>query len=80
MWVSTQAAENERKKAGAAITLIFKIYFWLRWVFVAAPGFLQLEQGPLSSCGARASCCGGFSCCGARAPGHMSFSSYGAQA
>ena len=30
---------------------------------------LVAEQGPLSSCGAPASCRGGFSCCGAQALG-----------
>ena len=29
------------------------------------------KQGLLSSCGARASHCGGFSCCGAQALGHV---------
>ena len=33
-----------------------------------------------SSCGARASHCGGFSCCGTQAPGHRGFSRGGAQA
>ena len=45
MWVSTQAAENEREKAGAAITLIFKIYLWLRWVFAAVPGLSPVRAG-----------------------------------
>ena len=44
------------------------IYFWLRWVFVAARGLsLVVASGGYSCCGARASHCGGFSCCRSRA-------------
>ena len=52
--------------------LIFKnIYFWLPWVFVAAGLSCSWgEQGLRSSCGTRASRCGGFSCCRARALRH----------
>ena len=39
MWVSTHAAENEGEKAGAAITLIFKISFWLCWSLLLCPSF-----------------------------------------
>ena len=46
------------------------IYFWLRWVFVAACGFLQLWRAGATLCrGARASHCSCFSCCRARALG-----------
>ena len=42
------------------------VYFWLRWVFVAAhPLSLAAARGLLLSCGARAACCGGFPFCGA---------------
>ena len=46
--------------------LIFLLYFWLCWVFVAAWAFfLVVSSGGLHSCGnARASLCSGFSCCG----------------
>ena len=47
---------------------ILFIYFWLRWVFIAAHG-LSLVAVRTLCCGMRASHCGGFSCCGARAPG-----------
>ena len=43
-----------------AMSLYF-FFFWLRWVFAAARAF--------SSCGERASHCGGFSCCRAQALG-----------
>ena len=46
------------------------IYFWLRWVFVAACGHsLVAASRGYSSCGARASHCSGFSCCRAQALG-----------
>ena len=46
------------------------IYFWLRWVFVAARGLsLVAARGATLRCGGRASHCGGFSCCRARALG-----------
>ena len=49
---------------------ILFIYFWLRWVFVAARGLsLVVASGGYSSLRARASRCGGFSCCRARALG-----------
>ena len=42
------------------------VYFWLRWVFVAAhPLSLAAARGLLLSCGAQAACCGGFPFCGA---------------
>ena len=46
--------------------LIFLLYFWLCWVFVAAWAFfLVVASGGLHSCGnAQASLCSGFSCCG----------------
>ena len=48
---------------------IYLFYFWLHWVFVAAHELsLVAASGGYSSCGARASHCGGFSC-GARALG-----------
>ena len=52
--------------------LTFKnfIYFWLRWVFVAAHGLsLVVVSGATLYCGARASHCSGFSCCRAWALG-----------
>ena len=46
------------------------IYFWLRWVFVAARGLsLVAESRAALRHGVRASHCGGFSCCGAQALG-----------
>ena len=49
---------------------ILLIYFWLRWVFVAARRFsLVGESGATLRCGERASHCCGFSHCGARALG-----------
>ena len=40
------------------------IYLWLQWVFVAAQAFSRWgEHGLLSTCGVRASYCGGFFCC-----------------
>ena len=43
--------------------LVFFFVFWLHWVFVAAHGLsLVAASGGYSSCGARASHCGGFSC------------------
>ena len=59
-----------------------QIYFRLWWVFVAACGLsLVLASGGLpSSCGARASHCGGFPCYRAQALGQVGFSSRGARA
>ena len=49
---------------------ILFIYFWLCWVFAAAPGLsLVVASGATLCCGTQASRCGGFSCCGARALG-----------
>ena len=46
----------------------FSIYFWLRWVSVAAHGIsLVAVSWAALGCGAWASLCGGFSCCGAQA-------------
>ena len=47
------------------------IYFWLRWVFVAARGLSLVagERGLLFVAVRRLLICGGFSCCGARALG-----------
>ena len=57
------------------------IYFWLRWVLVAARGLsLVVASGATVRHGARASHCGGFSCCGVRALGHAGFSSCGTRA
>ena len=42
--------------------LILFIYFWLRWVFVAARGLSLVAASGGYSCGTRASHCGGFSC------------------
>ena len=48
------------------------IYLWLCWVFTDVQTSSSFdEQGLLSSCGVRASHCGGLSCCGARALGHV---------
>ena len=55
--------------------LIFKkinlfIYFWLRWVFVAAHGLsLVAASRATLRCGVHASHCVGFSCCRAQALG-----------
>ena len=52
------------------LTFFNIIYFWLRWVFVAAHGLsLVGRAGATLYCSARASHCGGFSCCGAQALG-----------
>ena len=52
-------------KAGFSRVIKKKItWFWLCWVFIAAWVSCG-EWGRLSSCGVRASHCGGFSCCGA---------------
>ena len=49
---------------------IYFIYFWLRWVFVAAWAFLPFGgAGATLHCGAPASRCGGCSCWGAQALG-----------
>ena len=59
---------------------ILFIYFWLRWVFVAARGLSRVVvSGGYSSCGAQASHCGGFSLrsMGSR---HVGFHSCGTQA
>ena len=50
---------------------ILFIYFWPRWVFVAARrlSLVAARAGAPLSCGAQASHCGGFSCCGAWALG-----------
>ena len=57
-------------------SFILCIYFWLRWVFVAACGLsLVVVMGATLHCGAwashcvRASHCGGFFCCRAWALG-----------
>ena len=61
--------------------LIKWIYFWLRWVFVVAHGLSLVAVGrDYSSCGARASRCGGFSCCRAQALGCQGFSSFSSRA
>ena len=52
------------------------IYFWLCWVLLALWAFSSCcEQGLLSGCGARASCCSGFSCSVAEVQGCVGFSS-----
>ena len=52
--------------------LICLFYAWRSRVFTAAQAFSGgSEQGLLSSCGVRASHCGGFSSCGAQAPGRQ---------
>ena len=49
---------------------ILFIYFWLRWVFVAACRLsLVAVSGATLHCRVRASHCSGFSCCGAWALG-----------
>ena len=53
---------------------MYLFYCWLHWVFLAVYS-LSLVPEPLSSCGARASCCAGFSFCGAQALGLAGFSS-----
>ena len=50
--------------------IFYLVYFWLRWVFIAARGLsLVVARGGYSCCSVWASYCGGFSCCGARALG-----------
>ena len=52
--------------------LICLFYAWRSWVFTAAQAFSGgSEQGLLSSCGVRASHCGGFSSCRAQALGRQ---------
>lgn len=48
--------------------------YWLRWVSVAVRGLPLVAASELSSCGTRASHCGGFPCCRTWALGCMSFS------
>ena len=44
------------------------IYFWMCWVLVDAPSFLQLQWVSIpSTCSMQASYCGDLSCCRARA-------------
>ena len=58
------------KKSGFIYFVYLFIYFWLRWVFVAACGLsLVAVSGAILPCGAWASHCSGFSCCGAQALG-----------
>ena len=58
-------------------TLLYLIYFWLYWVFVAARRFSVIsESRGYSSCSVQAPPCSGFSC-GAKALGHTVFSSCG---
>ena len=45
------------------------IYFWLRWVFVAARAFSSCSERELLFVAVRASHCGGFSCCKTQALG-----------
>ena len=46
------------------------IYFWLRWVLIAARRLsLVVASGGYASLWCAASHCGGFSCCGARTLG-----------
>ena len=49
----------------------FIYLFWLCWISIAAGEAISScsERRLLSSCGARASHCGGFSCCEAQTPG-----------
>ena len=63
-------------------TAWYFIYFWLRWVFVAACGLFSScgEQRLLSNCSVWASHCSDFSCCGAQALEHNRLSSCGARA
>ena len=54
--------------------LLFSVYFWLHWVFVAAhrlfpSSSLVAVSGGYSSRSAQAFHCNGFSCCGAKALG-----------
>jgi len=57
---------------------IFKLYFRLCWVFVAAQAFLHFQgRGLFSSCGPQVPHCG--FCCGAQALARVGFSSCGSQ-
>ena len=65
---SGESCIHERGLPTEAFSFFFKfIYFWLRWVFVAARRLWR--AGATLRCGARASHCGGFSCCAAPALG-----------
>ena len=60
--------------------MIFFIYLWLCWVFVAARAFLYwLEVEATLPCGVWVSHCGNISCWGSWALGHR-LSNCGAQA
>ena len=49
--------------------IIYFIYFWLHWVFVAVCGPSSRVMVVSYACGAWASHCGGFLCCGAQSRG-----------
>ena len=61
-------AQLDLIKETELIILTFKkkfilfIYFWLRWVFVAARAFSSCGEGATLHCGAQTSHCGGFFC------------------
>ena len=52
--------ENSLIKCGVFYLFYLFIYFWLRWVFVAAQAFSSCCKLARLRCGARASHCGGF--------------------
>ena len=63
------------------IFFLIYLHFWLCWVFVAMQGLylVTVKQRLLPSWQHEASHCSSLSCCGARAPGCMSFGSYGSR-
>ena len=76
-WLSTRTGAKSGHWISVQIAVFFlnfhhyyfkSLFFWLCWVFIAGPGFTELQQaGVTLHCGAWASHCGGFSCYGARA-------------
>ena len=59
--------KKEGEGPGSLFIYFFKVYSFI-YLFLAVLG-LRCCAWAFSSCGARASQCGGFSCCGARALG-----------
>ena len=67
---TTLMAESKEELKSLFFLLIYYIYFWLCWVFVAAHGLaVVVLSGAVLHCNARVSHCCGFSCYGAQAIG-----------
>ena len=73
------------EKLSALFFLLFKIFIYLLYsatlgLCCARTFSICSKPGLVSSCGAWASCCGGFSCSGAQAVESVGFNSWGSQA